>query len=59
MNKSQIYKIEHDMLCAYSVYDCESDDDYKIMCASMSVINEMASTMIREIERDEKEQEHE
>ena len=49
MNKSQIYKIEHDMLCAYSVYDCESDDDYKIMCASMSAINEMASVMLRGI----------
>lgn len=49
MNKSQIYKIEHDMLCAYNVYDCESDDDYKIMCASMSAINEMASAMLREI----------
>ena len=49
MNKSQIYKIEHDMLCAYSVYDCENDDDYKIMCASMSAINEMASAILREI----------
>lgn len=49
MNKSQIYKIEHDMLCAYSVYDCENEDDYKIMCASMSAINEMASAILREI----------
>ena len=57
MNKSQIYKIEHDMLCAYNVYDCESDDDYKIMCASMSAINEMASAILRLI-KDEGE-EHE
>lgn len=57
MNKSQIYKIEHDMLCAYSVYDCEKDDDYKIMCASMSAINEMASAMLREIKDEDEDNE--
>ena len=59
MNKSQIYKIEHDLMSLYDVGECENDDDYKIVCATMSAFNEMANTIIREIERDEKEQGHE
>ena len=43
-------------MCAVEIVK-EKDDDYKIMCASMSAINEMASAMLREIKDEDEDNE--
>lgn len=52
-----VLKVEHDMMSLYGVEDCENDDDYKIACATLSAFNEMARAMIREIGREQDDEE--